>query len=228
MRLLIIEDEKDLADNIKKGLIEEGFAIDISNDGEDGKFMIETEPYDLVILDLMLPKIDGIRLCKEIRAKGIKTPILMLTARSTVENKIEGFDVGTDDYLVKPFDFSELKARIYALLRRAGNIELPVLEIADLKLDPQKHEVYRNSEKLELTPKEFSMLELLIRNKEKVVTRTMIVEHVWDYNYESISNLVDVLIGTLRKKVDKKGEKKLIKTVYGVGFKLSEKDDEKP
>src|SRR3989344_7560523 len=106
MRLLIIEDEKDLADNIKKGLSEEGFAIDISNDGEDGKFMIETEPYDLVILDLMLPKIDGIRLCKEIRAKGIKTPILMLTARSTVENKIEGFDVGTDDYLVKPFDFS--------------------------------------------------------------------------------------------------------------------------
>jgi len=225
MRLLIIEDEKDLAENIKKGLVEDGFAVDISRDGEDGKFMIETEPYDLVILDLMLPKIDGITLCKEIREKGTKTPILMLTAKSTVENKIEGFDAGADDYLTKPFDFSELKARIYALLRRAGTIELPVLETADLKMDPQKHEVYRNAEKLDLTPKEFSILELLLKNKEKVVTRTMIVEHVWDYNFESMSNLVDVLIGTLRKKVDKKGMKKLIKTVYGVGFKLSEEDE---
>ena len=228
MRLLIIEDEKDLAENIKKGLVEEGFAVDISIDGEDGKFMIETEPYDLVILDIMLPKIDGITLCKEIRAKGIKIPILMLTAKSTLENKIEGFDGGADDYLTKPFDFVELKARVHALLRRAGNIELPILEIADLKMDPQKHEVFRNSEKLDLTPKEFSILELLLKNKEKVVTRTMIVEHVWDYNFESMSNLVDVLIGTLRKKVDKKGMKKLIKTVYGVGFKLSEENNEKP
>ena len=227
MRLLVIEDEKDLADNIKRGLVEEGFAVDTAYNGEDGKFLIETEPYDLVILDLMLPKIDGLTLCKEIRKKGIQTPILMLTAKSTMENKIEGFDVGADDYLIKPFDFAELKARTYALLRRSGTIELPVLEIADLKMNPQKHELYRSSEKIDLTPKEFSILELLLKNKEKVVTRTMITEHVWDYNFESMSNLVDVLIGTLRKKVDIKGKKKLIKTVYGVGFKLSE-EDEKP
>jgi len=225
MRILIVEDEVDLAENIKKGLVEEGLAVDVSNDGEEGKFLIETEAYDLVILDLMLPKIDGITLCKQIREQKIKVPVLMLTAKTTLEDKISGFDVGADDYLVKPFDFEELKARVFALIRRSGSIELPILEIDNLKLDSQKHEVYRGNQKLDLTPKEFAILELLLRNKEKVVTRTMISEHVWDYNFESISNLVDVLIGTLRKKVDTKGYKKLIRTVYGVGFKLSEENE---
>src|SRR3989344_4719255 len=204
VRILIVEDEKDLAENIKKGLTEEGFAVDVALDGEEGKYMIQNEPYDLVILDLMLPKLDGISLCNEIRSNGIKVPILMLTAKSEVGNKIEGLNSGADDYLTKPFDFEELKARIYALLRRGSTNELPILEINDLKLNPSKHEVFRNEIKLELTPKEFSILELLLRNKEKVITRTQILEHVWDYNFESMSNLVDVLIGTLRKKVEMK------------------------
>ncbi len=225
MRILIVEDEKDLAENLKKGLTEDGFAVDIAPDGEEGKYMIENETYDLVILDLMLPKLNGVNLCHEIRKEGSKVSVLMLTARSTVENKIEGLNSGADDYLTKPFDFSELKARIYALLRRGPSNELPILEISNLKLDPSKHEVFREEKKLELTPKEFSILEQLLRNKGRVVTRTQILEHVWDYNFESMSNLVDVLIGTLRKKVDKKGQKKLIHTVYGVGFKISEEDE---
>src|SRR3989344_7898243 len=221
VRILIVEDEKDLAENIKKGLTEEGFAVDVALDGEEGKYMIQNEPYDLVILDLMLPKLDGISLCNEIRSNGIKVPILMLTAKSEVGNKIEGLNSGADDYLTKPFDFEELKARLHALLRRGSTNELPILEINDLKLNPSKHEAFRNETKLELTPKEFSILELLLKNKEKVVTRTQILEHVWDYNFESMSNLVDVLIGTLRKKVDRNGQKKLIHSVYGVGFKIS-------
>lgn len=222
MRLLIVEDEKDLAENLKKGLVEDGFAVDVALDGEEGKYMIENEPYDLVILDLMLPKLDGVSLCVEIRKLGIRVPILMLTARSAVENKVEGLNSGADDYLTKPFDFSELKARVHALLRRSSTIELPILQIDGLRLDPARHEAYRDDIKLELTPKEFSILELLLKNKEKVVTRTQILEHVWDYNFESMSNLVDVLIGTLRKKVEKKERKKLIHTVYGVGFKIAE------
>ena len=222
MRLLIVEDEKDLAENIKKGLTEEGFAVDIALDGEDGKFMAETEPFDLIILDLMLPKLDGVSLCNSLREKGIKTPILMLTAKSTVQDKVEGLNCGADDYLTKPFDFTELKARIHALLRRGSTTESPVLQIDNLKLEPQKHEVYRAGELLNLTPKEFAILELLLKHKDEVVTRTQILEHVWDYNFESMSNLVDVLIGTLRKKVDTKGQNKLIHTVYGVGFKISQ------
>lgn len=225
MRILIVEDEKDLAENIKKGLIEGGFAVDIALDGEEGKYLIENEPYDLIILDLMLPKLDGISLCNYVREKGIKVPILVLTAKSKVENKVEGLNAGADDYLTKPFDFTELKARVHSLLRRGPAKELPILEINNLKLNPSKHEASREEKKLELTPKEFSILELLLRNKERVVTRTQILEHVWDYNFESMSNLVDVLVGTLRKKVDMKGQKKLIHTVYGVGFKISQEDE---
>jgi len=224
MRLLIIEDEKDLAENLKKGLTEEGFAVDISTNGEDGLFAAETEPYDLIILDIVLPKIDGITIAKKLRKSAIKTPILMLTAKTTIDEKVAGLESGADDYLTKPFAFAELKARIYALLRRGNTTELPVLEIDDLKLDPQKHTVTRAGQIIELTPKEFAVLEYLMRNKGKIVTRTMLLEHVWEYNFESMSNLVDVLIGTLRKKIDKRG-KKLIHTVYGVGFKLSDQNE---
>lgn len=222
MRILTVEDEVDLANNIRQGLTENGFAVDIAYNGEEGLHLITSEPYDLVILDVMLPKIDGYTVCKNARDKGIKTPILMLTAKSNVENKIEGLNSGADDYLTKPFNFEELMARIYALLRRGANTELPVLTIADLKMNPQKHSVTRNNEKIDLTPKEFAVLEFLLRNKDKVVSRTMILEHVWDYNFESMSNLVDVIVATLRKKIDKNNNKKLIHTVYGVGFKISE------
>jgi len=225
MRLLIVEDEKDLAANLKKGLTEQGYAVDVAFDGEEGSFMAETESYDLIILDLMLPKMDGITLCKTLREKGITMPILMLTAKSRIEDKIEGFTIGADDYLTKPFSMLELFVRVKALLKRKDQLELPILEIGDLKLDLFKHEVIRGSGKIELTPKEFAILELLAKNKDGVVTRTMLLDHVWDTNYTGNSNIVDVLISTLRKKVDLPDKTKLIHTVYGVGFKLSTKND---
>ncbi len=219
-----MEDEKDLAENLKKGLTEQGYAVDVALDGEEGSFMAETEPYDLIILDLMLPKMDGITICKNLREKGINVPVLMLTAKSQIEDKVEGFNTGADDYLTKPFSVIELFVRVKALLKRKDQIELPVLEIDDLKVDLFKHEVTRGSEKIELTPKEFSILELMAKNKDGVVTRTMILDHVWDTSYTGNSNIVDVLIGTLRKKIDLPGKVKLIQTVYGVGFKLSTKE----
>lgn len=224
MRLLIVEDEKDLAENLRKGLIEQGYAVDVAFNGEDGEFMAETETFDLIILDLMLPKIDGITVCKMLREKGINTPILILTSRSRIEDKVEGFNTGADDYLTKPFSIAELYVRVKALLRRKDQIELPTLEIDNLKINPAKHEVIRGYEKITITPKEFAILELMAKNKDSVVTRTMILEHVWDTNYVGNSNIVDVLIASLRKKIDKAGYKKLIQTVYGVGFKLSEKE----
>jgi len=223
MRLLVVEDEKDLAENLKKGLTEQGYAVDVALDGEEGEFLAETEPFDLIILDLMLPKIDGVTVCKNLRERGVNTPVLMLTAKSRLEDKVEGFNTGADDYLTKPFSMVELFVRVKALLKRKDQIELPVLEVEDLKIDLFKHEVIRGPAKIILTPKEFSILELLAKNKDGIVTRTMILDHVWDTNYAGNSNIVDVLIGTLRKKVDKPGGVKLIQTVYGVGFKLSKK-----
>ena len=224
MRLLIVEDEKDLAENLRKGLTEQGYAIDVVPDGEEGGFLAETEPFDLIILDLMLPKVDGITICKNLREKKINTPVLMLTAKSRLEDRVEGFNVGADDYLTKPFSMAELFVRVKALLKRKDQIELPILEVEDLKIDLFKHEVTRGSDKIILTPKEFSILELLAKNKDGVVTRTMILDHVWDTNYSGNSNIVDVLVGTLRKKVDKPNTTKLIQTVYGVGFKLSKEE----
>ncbi len=224
MRLLIVEDEKALAESLKKGLTEQGYAVDIALDGEEGSFMAETESYDLIILDLMLPKMDGITLCKNLRENGINVPVLMLTAKSQIQDKVEGFNTGADDYLTKPFSVIELFARVKALLKRKDQIELPILEIDDLKLDLFRHQVTRGTDIIELTPKEFSILELMAKNKDGVVTRTMILDHVWDTSYTGNSNIVDVLIGTLRKKIDLPGKVKLIQTVYGVGFKLSTKE----
>ena len=223
MRLLVVEDERDLAENLKKGLTEQGYAVDIALDGEEGCFMAETEPYDLIILDLMLPKMDGIAICNRLRKKGLNIPVLMLTAKSRIEDKVEGFNTGADDYLTKPFSMTELYVRVKALLKRRDKIELPVLEVGNLKIDLFKHKVYRANEAIELTPKEFSILELLAKNKNGVVTRTMILDHVWDTSYTGDSNIVDVLVGTLRKKIDLPGKGKLIQTVYGVGFKLAAK-----
>jgi len=219
-----VEDERDLAENLKKGLTEQGYAVDIALDGEEGCFMAETEPYDLIILDLMLPKMDGIAICNSLRKKGLNIPVLMLTAKSRIEDKVEGFNTGADDYLTKPFSMTELYVRVKALLKRRDKIELPVLEVGNLKIDLFKHKVYRANEAIELTPKEFSILELLAKNKNGVVTRTMILDHVWDTSYTGDSNIVDVLVGTLRKKIDLPGKGKLIQTVYGVGFKLAAKE----
>lgn len=222
MRLLIIEDEKRLSDSIKKGLTEDGFAVDQAFDGQEGLFMAESEQYDAVILDVMLPIMDGIAVCHNLRTKKISTPILMLTARSRLENKIEGLDSGADDYLTKPFEFDELKSRIHALIRRSYRQTEPILKIADLQLDPLKHTVTRANRPIELTPKEFALLEYLMRHKGEVVSRSDITEHIWDYNFDSVSNVVDVFVATLRKKIDKPGLKKLIRTTHGVGYQLVE------
>lgn len=222
MRILIIEDEQRLSNNIKKGLQEEGFAIDQAFDGEEGQYLAESESYDLIILDIMLPKIDGINVCKNLRSKSIKTPVLMLTAKTQLEEKVLGLNAGADDYLTKPFAFDELKARIQALLRRSFNQPEPELEIDDLLVDPKKHSVKRAAKEIKLTPKEFAILEFLLRHKNELVTRSQIIEHVWDYNFDSMSNVVDVFITTLRKKVDGGFDKKLIHTIHGVGYKISE------
>jgi len=207
---------------VKKGLTEEGFAVDTAFDGEEGQYLAESENYDLIILDIMLPKVDGLTVCKELRAKNIKTPILMLTAKTTVEDKAAGLDSGADDYLAKPFAFLELRSRIHALIRRSKQEPSPTLAIADLVLDPIRHKVTRDEKDISLTPKEFSVLEILLRHKDEVVSRTMIIEHVWDYNFDSMSNVVDVFIAQLRRKIDKGAKVQLIHTLHGVGYKISE------
>ncbi|KKQ43434.1 MAG: Response regulator receiver domain protein (CheY-like) [Microgenomates group bacterium GW2011_GWC1_37_8] len=225
MRILVVEDERRLAAIIKKGLTEEGFAVDAAYDGEEGQYLAESEEYDLIVLDIMLPKVDGLTICKELRAKNIKIPVLMLTAKSEVEDKIKGLDSGADDYMTKPFSFLELRSRIHALIRRSKQEASPTLAISDLELDPIKHKVMRSGKLIKLTPKEFAVLELLLRHKDEVVTRTMVIEHVWDYNFEGMSNIVDVFVASLRRKVDKDSYVKLIHTIHGVGYKVSEEPD---
>ncbi len=220
MRVLIVEDERRLSNIIKKGFIEDGFAVDQAFDGEEGQYLAESEQYDLIVLDIMLPKLDGLQVCKELRKKSIKTPVLMLTAKSTTEDKVAGLDSGADDYITKPFSFIEFRSRIHALIRRSHQETSPVLLIDGLELDPLKHTVSRDTKALTLTPKEFAVLELMMRHKGEVVSRTMIIEHVWDYNFDGMSNVVDVFVGTLRKKIDLHAKKKLIQTVHGVGYKI--------
>ncbi len=222
MRILLIEDEQRLAHIIKKGLSEEGFAVDQAFDGTEGQYLAETEPYDLIILDLKLPKKDGLSICRELREKKIKIPILMLTAKSMTEDKVSGLDSGADDYITKPFAFIELLSRIRALIRRSKGDSSPILKIADLKLDPLKHQVTRLDKKISLTPKEFAILEFLLHHKATVVSRTIITEHIWDYNFDSLTNIVDVFIASLRKKIDREAKVKLIHTIHGVGYKISE------
>lgn len=223
MRILLIEDEARLAKVIKQGLTESGFAVDQALDGEEGLYLGETESYDIIILDLALPKIDGLTICKELRKKNITTPILMLTAKTRIEDRVLGLNTGADDYLTKPFEFIELKARIQALLRRSHRQLENIIKIDDLEVDMLKHLVKRDGKIIFLTPKEFAILEYLLRHKDDVITRTQITEHTWDYNFDSLSNVVDVFIATLRKKIDKGFKKKLIHTIHGVGYQISEK-----
>ena len=220
MRVLIVEDERRLSNIIKKGFIEDGFAVDQAFDGEEGQYLAESEQYDLIVLDIMLPKLDGLQVCKELRKKSIKTPVLMLTAKSTTEDKVAGLDSGADDYITKPFSFIEFRSRVHALIRRSHQDISPILSENDLVLDPLKHSVQRANKSITLTPKEFAILELLLRHKAEVVSRTMIIEHVWDYNFDGMSNVVDVFVGTLRKKIDAGAKVKLIQTVHGVGYKI--------
>jgi len=222
MRILVVEDERRLCNIIKRGLIEEGYAVDSAYDGEDGGYLAESTPYDLIILDIMLPKKDGIEVCQELRKKKVNIPILMLTARDTVEDRIKGLDAGADDYLVKPFAFNELLARIRALLRREGRSKTPRLQVGDLIMDTLTREVWYGERNIELTSKEYVVLEYFMRHPNMVITRTMLEEHAWDYDFDSVSNLIDVYIRRLRRKIDENSKTSLIQTVRGAGYRLRE------
>jgi heavy metal response regulator len=220
MRLLVVEDEKKVASFIKKGLEEEGYAVDQTSDGETGLAMGLDGVHDLIILDVNLPGLDGLAVLRELRRKKIVTPVLLLTVRAAIEDKVLGLDTGADDYLTKPFAFQELLARVRALLRRKAEAEPPLLQVADLTLDPARRVVSRGKEKIELTAKEFALLDYFMRNPGRVLTRTMIAEHVWDYDFDSMTNVIDVYVNYLRKKIDNRRERKLIRTVRGVGYVL--------
>lgn len=219
MRVLLVEDEKNVAAFIKKGLEEEFYSVDIAEDGSDGLLMAMSNDYDLIILDIMLPGMNGIEVCKKIRERDRRVPILMLTAVDSVESKVLGLESGADDYLTKPFAFSELLARIKALLRRVPDT-VSELSIDNLKMELLTRRVYRGSKEITLTPKEFSLLEYLLRNSGRVLSRTQIIENVWGYNFDPGSNVVDVHIKFLREKIDSGFKRKLIHTVRGAGYIL--------
>jgi DNA-binding response OmpR family regulator len=222
MKILLIEDSKKFSDLVKKGLENEGYTVDCVYDGQDGKNRIKLceSEYDLIILDIMLPKIDGITVCKSIRKGKIDTPVLMLTAKDATEDKIIGLDSGADDYLVKPFEFNELLARIRALLRRPKIVLPAELKISDLTLNPATIKVYRDRKEIILTLKEFRLLEYFMRNAGITLTREDILNNLWDYEFDSFSNVVDVHVKNLRKKVDSNYKEKLFQTVWGVGYKI--------
>ncbi len=224
MRLLVVEDEKTLADLIKEGLEEEGFSVDVAYDGQEGLFMAQNEPFDLVVLDIMLPEIDGMEILKSMRNNKITTPVLMLTAKSDVEDKVSALNIGADDYLTKPFSFEELLARIKAVLRRNFKEASNIIRIADLKLDLSTREVERAGKKIDLTAREYALLEYLALNKNRLLTRTDITEHIYNYEFDFDSNVVDVTVTRLRKKIDKDFKKKLIHTVRGVGYMIKEEE----
>ena len=221
MRILIIEDEQKVAAFIQKGLQQEGYAVDVAYDGEEAAYQAENFDYDAIILDLMLPKVPGLEVLKRIRARNLGLPVLILTAKGAVEDKVTGLDSGASDYLVKPFAFAELSARIRALLRR-GAQESTTLRLADLELNTASRTVTRAGRKIDLKLKEFSLLEFLLRNARRTVTRTMIIEHVWDIHFDSVSNVVDVHINSLRNKIDRDFSPPLIHTIRGVGYMLTD------
>ncbi len=222
MRILIIEDNQKLATSLKKGLEMEGYAVDHLSDGETGQRRIEThfENYDLIILDLMLPKYDGISICKNWRKQNIFLPIIMLTAKDAIEDKVLGLNSGADDYLVKPFSFSELLARIKALLRRPQKSLSTQLKVRDLMLDLDTKKVFRKNKEIKITLKEFTILEYLMRHPDQVLSREQIIDHVWDFAFDSFSNLVDVHIKNLRKKIDDSYDEKILETVHGMGYRI--------
>jgi len=224
MRILVVEDEKKVLSFIKRGLEEEKYTVDTAMDGEEGLKMALDKQYDLIVLDWMLPKKDGLTMVKELRAKRTMTPVLMLTAKDSVEDIVAGLDSGSDDYLTKPFAFAELLARVRALLRRIELDRGAEIRFADLRLDPVTHKVWRKDKEIGLTAKEYGLLEYFMRNPNQVVTRTMIADHVWDYTFDSFTNIIDVYVNYLRKKIDRGADKKLIHTVRGVGYIFKEEE----
>jgi len=220
MRILVVEDEQKVASFIKKGLEEEGYAVDVAADGEEGLALGLARVHDLIVLDIRLPKLDGLRVLQGLRQDHVTAAVLLLTVRATIEDKVLGLDAGADDYLTKPFAFQELVARVRALLRRRAEVEPTVLRIGDLRLDPARRTVTRGGEKIDLTPREFALLDYFMRNPGRVLTRTMIAEHVWDYSFDTSTNVIDVYVNYLRKKIDSGREPKLLHTMRGVGYVL--------
>ena len=229
MHVLIVEDERKIATYLKRGLEEQGYAVDIAFTGCEALDWAEADALDLIVLDILLPELDGITVCRTLRQRGIRAPILMLTARDAVDDRVAGLDAGADDYLVKPFAFKELLARLRALGRRAATApKSPVLHIADLSLDTLTHSVRRGGKTIQLTAKEYAILEYLVREPGRVVTRTMIADHVWNYDTCNESNVVDVYISNLRRKLDDGFDRKLIHTVRGAGYQVSLEDGGEP
>jgi DNA-binding response OmpR family regulator len=225
VRILLVEDNRRLSESLCRTLEEDGYAVDAAYDGLDGEEMGLISSYDIILLDIMLPGKDGLEVCRELRDRRIITPILMLTARDTLEDRVKGLDTGADDYLVKPFEVEELRARIRALLRRDSSIKSGVIQVADLVLDPATHSVRRANQPVELTAKEFSLLEYLMRHPNHLVTREMAEQHLWSYDHVIASNVVDVYIRRLRAKIDDTSEVKLLETLRGSGYRLRVPED---
>jgi two-component system, OmpR family, response regulator len=225
VRILLVEDDLKIASFIIKGLRATGYAVDHAADGEEGLHLALTEPYDTAIIDIMLPKLDGLALIERMRKEKVNTPVIILSARDSIDDRVKGLQTGGDDYLTKPFAFSELLARVQALIRRTGGVsEATQLNVGDLSINLLTREVTRGGRKIELQPLEFSLLEYLVRSKGRIVSKTMIMEHVWDYNFDPQTNVVEVRISRLRDKIDRGFDKKLIHTVRGVGYVLKETD----
>jgi DNA-binding response OmpR family regulator len=221
MRVLVVEDDSTIAGFVAKGLREAGFAVDQALDGDEGLHLALAEPYDAAVVDVMLPRLDGIALIDGLRRRGVRTPVLILSAKRSVDDRVRGLQAGGDDYLTKPFAFAELLARVQALIRRAtGSTEPTRLLFGDLSLDLITREVRREGRRIELRPREFSLLEYLMRNPGKVLSKTMILSHVWGYRFDPSTNVVDVLVSRLREKIDRNFERKLVHTVRGVGYVL--------
>ena len=222
MQLLLVEDDPKLSRFIKKGLTEESFTVDMVATGEDALDRARATAYDLIILDIMLPRMDGFAVCEELRSMGLDVPILMLSARGVVEDRVKGLETGADDYLSKPFSFAELSARVRALLRRQKPVALRLLRVADLTLDPVSRVVKRGEQRIDLSAKEYALLEYLMRNAGQVLTRAMIAEHVWNFNWERLTNVIDVYVNHLRRKTESRDKPRLIHAVRGVGYVLRE------
>jgi two-component system, OmpR family, response regulator len=222
VRVLVVEDEVRMAALLERGLREEGYAIDVAPNGTDGLWLATENDYDAIVLDVMLPGMDGFEVCRQARAAGRWAPVLLLTAREAVDDRVRGLDAGADDYLTKPFSFAELAARLRALVRRGGKERPVTLEVGDLRLDPATHRAWRGSTELSLSPKEMALLGLLMRNAGDIVTRTQVLDHVWDFAYDGASNVVDQYIAYLRRKVDRPFGRSDIETVRGVGYRMRE------
>ena len=224
MRILLVEDNRRLNNSLRMSLMDDGYAVDPAYDGLEGEDMAMSEPYDAIILDIMLPKKDGLEVCRDLRKKRINIPVIMLTARDTIEDRVQGLDNGADDYLVKPFAINELRARLRALLRRESTEKTGTLMVSDLLADPATHRVERAGQSITLTAKEYSLLEYFMRNADRLITREMAESHVWSYDFEGTSNVVDVYMRRLRRKIDDPFEVKLFETVRGAGYRMLKPD----